>query len=173
MYFNPFPKINYDCLGNGFTEEIQDITTRVIVRKWIQDRGAWFSKVNIKDGDTPEVVAYQIYGNSTFHWIILIFNEIINTYYGWPLSRQDFDNFVNDKYTNPNGIHHYEITQQSGDTAKKIKVESDVAGAIAVTNIEYEATLQDKKREIKVLRPEFLEQFEAEFKRLLKKQQGS
>ena len=52
-------------------------------------------------------------------------------------------------------------------------MESDVAGAIAVTNIEYEATLQDKKREIKVLRPEFLEQFEAEFKRLLKKQQGS
>ena len=173
MYFNPFPKINYDCLGTGFTEEIQDITTRVIVRKWMQDRGSWFSKINIQDGDRPEMVAYKLYGNSSFHWVLLIFNEIINSYYGWPLSRQDFDNFVNNKYTDPYATHHWEITQESGDTTKKIKVESDVAGAVAVTNLEYEAAIQDKKREIKVLRPEFLEQFEAEFKRLLKKQQGS
>ena len=173
MYFNPFPKINYDCLGTGFTEEIQDITTRVIVRKWMQDRGSWLSKINIQDGDRPEMVAYKLYGNSSFHWVLLIFNEIINSYYGWPLSRQDFDNFVNNKYTDPYATHHWEITQESGDTTKKIKVESDVAGAVAVTNLEYEAAIQDKKREIKVLRPEFLEQFEAEFKRLLKKRQGS
>ena len=49
---------------------------------------------------------------------------------------------------------------------------SDVAGAVAVTNLEYEATLQEKKRQIKVLQPEFVEQFISEFKRLLKKQQS-
>ena len=85
---------------------------------------------------------------------------------------QRFLCFINNKYANPNGTHHYEITQQSGDTTKKIKVESDVAGAIAVTNMEYEATIQDKKRQIKVLQPEFVEQFVSEFKRLLKKQQS-
>ena len=172
MYFNPFPKINYDCVGNGFTEQIQDITTRVVVRKWIQDRGSLFSKYRVQDGDTPEMTAYRLYGQTQYHWIVLLFNEIINSYYGWPLSRRDFEAFVSNKYVDPYGIHHYEITQQSGDTTKKIKVESDVAGAVAVTNLEYEATLQEKKRQIKVLQPEFVEQFISEFKRLLKKQQS-
>ena len=172
MYFNPFPKINYDCVGNGFTEQIQDITTRVVVRKWIQDRGSLFSKYRVGDGDTPEMTAYKLYGKTQYHWIILLFNEVFNSYYGWPLSRKDFYAFIDNKYANPNGTHHYEITQQSGDTTKKIKVESDVAGAIAVTNMEYEATIQDKKRQIKVLQPEFVEQFVSEFKRLLKKQQS-
>ncbi len=170
MYFNPFPKINYDCVGNGFTEEIQDITTRVIVRKWIQDRGSLFSKYRVRDGDTPEMTAFTLYGKTQYHWIVLIFNEVINSYYGWPLSRRDFDAFVNNKYANPQGVHHYEITQQSGDQTIKIKVESDVAGAVAVTNLEYEAALQEKKRQIKVLQPEYVEQFVGEFKRLLKKQ---
>ena len=159
-------------MGNGFTEQIQDITTRVVVRKWIQDRGSLFSKYRVQDGDTPEMTAYRLYGQTQYHWIVLLFNEIINSYYDWPLSRRDFEAFVSNKYVDPYGIHHYEITQQSGDTTKKIKVESDVAGAVAVTNLEYEATLQEKKRQIKVLQPEFVEQFISEFKRLLKKQQS-
>ena len=110
MYFNPFPKINYDCVGNGFTEEIQDITTRVIVRKWIQDRGSLFSKYRVRDGDTPEMTAFALYGRTQYHWIVLIFNEVINSYYGWPLSRRDFDAFVNNKYANPQGVHHYELS---------------------------------------------------------------
>ena len=67
------------------------------------------------------------------------------------------------------------IKQQSQNQAEVVrskKVERDVAGEIAVTNMEYEATIQDKKRQIKVLQPEFVEQFVSEFKRLLKKQQS-
>ena len=116
------------------------------------------------------MTAFTLYGKTQYHWIVLIFNEVINSYYGWPLSRRDFDAFVNNKYANPQGVHHYEITQQSGDQTIKIKVESDVAGAVAVTNLEYEAALQEKKRQIKVLQPEYVEQFVGEFKRLLKKQ---
>ena len=44
MYFNDFPKIEYDCTGNGNFNIIQDITTRVKVRKWIRSKGAIFSK---------------------------------------------------------------------------------------------------------------------------------
>ena len=51
-------------------------------------------------------------------------------------------------------------------------MESDVAGAIAVTNIEYESTLQDKKREIRILQPQFLGQFQAEFGNLLEEATG-
>ena len=167
MYFNDFPTIDYDCTGDGTTEKIQDITTRVAVRKWIREIGPIFSKYDVSDGETPEMVAATVYGNVNNHWVVLIFNEITNTYYGWPLSRRKFDAFVNNKYANPNATHHYEITQSSGDQTKKIKVMSTVTGATAVTNIEYEQAIQDNKKQIRLLKPTYLGQFKAEFLELL------
>ena len=167
MYFNDFPTIDYDCTGDGITEKIQDITTRIAVRKWIREIGPLFSKYDVSDGETPEMVAATVYGNVNNHWVVLIFNQITNTYYGWPLSRRKFDAFVNNKYANPNATHHYEITQSSGDQTKKIKVMSTVTGATAVTNIEYEQAIQDNKKQIKLLKPTYLGQFKAEFLELL------
>ena len=167
MYFNDFPTIDYDCTGDGITEKIQDITTRIAVRKWIREIGPLFSKYDVSDGETPEMVAATVYGNVNNHWVVLIFNEITNTYYGWPLSRRKFDAFVNNKYANPNATHHYEITQSSGNQTKKIKVMSTVTGATAVTNIEYEQAIQDNKKQIRLLKPTYLGQFKAEFLELL------
>ena len=167
MYFNDFPTIDYDCTGDGITEKIQDITTRVAVRKWIREIGPIFSKYDVSDGETPEMVAATVYWNVNNHWVVLIFNQITNTYYGWPLSRRKFDAFVNNKYANPNATHHYEITQSSGDQTKKIKVMSTVTGATAVTNIEYEQAIQDNKKQIRLLKPTYLGQFKAEFLELL------
>ena len=167
MYFNDFPTINYDCTGDGITEKIQDITTRIAVRKWIREIGPVFSKYDVSDAETPEMVAAHVYGSVYDHWIVLIFNEITNTYYGWPLSRRDFDAFVNDKYENPQAVHHYEIIQSSGDQTVKIKVKSTVVGATAVTNLEYEQDIQNNKKQIKLLKPTYLGQFKAEFQELL------
>ena len=113
------------------------------------------------------MISQEIYGSSTFHWILLLFNEITNTYYGWPLSRRNFQTYVVDKYSNPDAVHHYEVSQSSGGDWVKVKVESDVTGAIAVTNLEYESTIQDKKREITILQPQFVDQFRQEFNTLL------
>ena len=167
MYFNNFPTINYDCTGNGTTETIQDITTRIAVRKWIREIGPLFSKYDVGDGETPEMVASTVYGSVYDHWVVLLFNEITNTYYGWPLSRRDFDAFVENKYANPQGVHHYEITQSSGDQTKKINVMSTVPGATAVSNLQYEAAIQDKKKQIRILKPTYLGQFKSEFQELL------
>ena len=150
MYFNYFPLIKYDCSGNGNFITIQDIMTRIKVINYIRLNGALFAKHSVKDGWTPEMVSQDIYVSSTFHWVLLLFNEIINTYYDWPLSVRNFQKFVTDKYTDPNAINHYEVSQSSGGNWVKITVESDFPGATAVTNIEYEATLQDKKREITI-----------------------
>ena len=167
MYFNDFPTIAYDCTGDGTTETIQDITTRIAVRKWIREIGPLFSKYDVADAETPEMVAATVYGSVHDHWIVLLFNEITNTYYGWPLSRRNFDAFVNNKYENPGAAHHYEITQSSGNQRVKINVMSTVAGATAVSNQEYEQAIQDNKKQIRVLKPTYLGQFKAEFQELL------
>ena len=167
MYFKDFPKIAYDPTGNGNFNTIKDIMTRIKVRDYIKNNTSLFAKYSIPDGETPEMTAYKLYGDVQYHWIILLFNQITNTYYDWPLSRKNFQKYVSDKYSNPQGVHHYEVSQSSGGTWVKIKVESDVAGAIAVTNLEYEAALQDVKRDIRILQPNFLGQFKAEFSSLL------
>ena len=167
MYFHNFPEIEYDPTGSGFFNTIQDITTRIKVREWIINNGALFSKYIVSNGDTPEVVAFKEYGSTDYHWVVLLFNQITNNYYGWPLSRRNFDAFVNSKYTNPNGIHSYTIPQSSGGTWIDITVESDVVGATALTNMEYEEKIQDKKAKIRLLKPSYLQQFSNEFQRLL------
>ena len=35
---------------------------------------------------------------------------------------QQFNTYLNEKYDNPDGVHHYEISQSSGDTTTKIEV---------------------------------------------------
>jgi len=167
MYFNDFPKIKYDCTGNGNFTTIQDIMTRIKVRDYIKNNGSLFSKYSVPDGETPEMVAFFLYNDGNYHWILLLFNQITNTYYDWPLSTRNFQRYVSNKYSNPDAAHHYEISQSSGGDWVKIKVESDVTGAVGVTNLEYEAALQDVKREIRILKPEFLGQFKAEFSDLL------
>ena len=168
MYFNAFPTIKYDPTGSGYTSEIKDIMTRVAVRKWVRDKAAAFTTYDVPNGSTPEMVAFYLYNDTEYHWIVLMFNEIIDTYYGWPLGKQNLERYVAEKYTDPGAVHHYEITQTSGNTRKKIKVMSTVAGATAVTNYAYEEKINENKMQIRVLRPTFLSQFVREFTDLVR-----
>ena len=169
MYFNPFPTISYDPTGSGNFNTIKDITTRVKVKQWVRNKAAMFAKYDVSDAMTPEMVAFYLYDNAELHWVVLMFNEITNTYYGWPLSRRNFDAFVNSKYENPLATHHYEITQSSGDQSVKINVESTVVGSTPVSNLQYEQAIQNKKKQIRVLKPEYLNQFIREFQDLVRK----
>ena len=175
-YFEKFPKILYDIDNTKNYKLVTDILRRVKVRGAIRDNAVLFDKYDVDSGDSPETVAYKIYGSVRYYYVILLLNDIKDRYYDWPLSYQAFESYVKDKYANPNGIHHYEITQSSGTLTSNgpddydylIEVNSTQPGAIAVTNYEYEQRLQDKKRQIKLLKPGFLRSFETEFEKLVR-----
>ena len=162
-YFENFPTINYDPIGTKDTKTIKDILTRVRVKGAIKKDHSMFEKYDIKDGETPESVAYAKYGASSLHWIVLMFNDIIDPFYDWPLSTRNFEAYVRDKYVIPEGIHHYEISQSSGSDSIKVKVDSDVVGASAISNYDYEAELNDNKKQIKLLQDAYIGQFITEF----------
>ena len=175
-YFNEFPVIDYNLSGvNGNTKKITDIWRRVKVRSKIANNVTLFDKLDVPEGDKPEDIAYKAYGDADYFWVVCLMNNIVNRYYDWPLDEYNFQRYVEDKYSNPDGIHHYEITQLSGkqtsdgpsDYSHKLEVNSDTAGAQSVSNIEYERRLQDQKRQIQLLRPEFLDEFIEEFKQLI------
>ena len=53
------------------------------------------------------------------HWVILLVNDITDRYHRRPMYEQQFNTYVNEKYDNPDGVHHYEISQSSGDIEQK------------------------------------------------------
>ena len=175
MFFSKFPKMLYDIDGKGNLKIVTDLLRRVKIRSAVKDGSTLFDKYDVQNGETPESLAYKIYGDAKYHYVILILNNITDRYYGWPLSDYSFEVYVKSKYSNPGAIHHYEVTQSSGtqtsngpeDYSHKIEVNSDATGAEAVTNYEYENRLQSEKRQIKLLDPAYLPAFEEEFNKLI------
>ena len=172
MYFNSiFPKIKYDPTGNGNAIEIQDILTRIVTRQNVAKRNVLYSKHAVTDAETPESLSLEYYGTIKHYWVNLMINKYYNRYYDWPLTERNLRAYVNEKYSDPNANHHYEIAQESGNTEIKIKVElADHPSATLVTNLEYERDLNDKRKNIKVLKKVYIEPFLSEFNVLLKDQ---
>jgi hypothetical protein len=177
-YFDAFPRMKYNLSGvNGNQKLVTDIFRRVKVRSKIKDNVSMLDKYDINEGDSPETVAYKAYGSTDYFWVVTLLNNIINRYYDWPLDEYVFQQYCKDKYDNAEGIHHYEKTQLSGpqtgegpaDYSHKIECNSTEPGAEAVSNIQYERRLQDKKRQIQVLLPQYLPAFEDEFIKLVRR----
>jgi len=160
-YFEYFPTIAYDVRGDKNNRRVQGITNILVrIRKKMNViNSAFFEQYFINDGDRADTIAHQLYGDSTLHWVVLYANYMTNPYYDWPLPYFDLQKFVAKKYADINGVHHYEDTDG-------YEVDSDVAGATAITNFVYEETLNDLKRTINVIRPEYIKQVIKEFKKL-------
>ena len=173
QYFTYFPKMYYDAVGNNNPKLVTNILKRVKVRDGIKNDVSLFDKYQVKFGESPEIVSYRLYDTVDYYWTILLMNNIRDRFYEWPLSEQQFEEYVNAKYTNPLAVHHYEITQSSGPTSSLdyshlIEVDSDTTGATTVSNYEYERRRQDNLSLIKVVRPELISAFVEEFAKLVR-----
>ena len=99
-YFNYFPVTPY--VSNNQTSGV-DTATNIIARfsfeKKLKENESSFYKYTIKDSDTPEIIAKKYYEHSERHWIVLLFNDIIDPQYDWPLQYSQFIDYVDAKYT--------------------------------------------------------------------------
>ena len=117
QYFTYFPKMYYDAVGNKNPKLVTNILKRVKVKDGVKNDIALFDKYQVKFGESPELTSFKLYGSVDYYWTILLMNNIRDRFYEWPLSEQQFEEYVNAKYTNPQAIHHYEIAQSSGPTS--------------------------------------------------------
>ena len=155
---------------------LPDILKRVKQRNAIKSGQFIFDTYDVVDGEKPEDVAYKWFGDAQLHWVILMTNNVLDRYYDWPMNQVQFQEFLEDKYSNPDGIHHYELTQDSGrttsqgpsDYSHKVEVTSDTFNASSISNREFEEREQDKKRSIRLLNQKFLPAFIEEFDNLIK-----
>lgn len=113
MYFNKFPKIYYAFPNRDQSDfELQiltDITTNVRFRKEIFDNITLYDEYDIAEGETPEIIAEKVYGNPELHWVIMLLNEKYDYLNDFPISENELNNFIDEKYgENRRQVHHYE-----------------------------------------------------------------
>jgi len=173
MYFQEFPTIIYDSVGDGNFKDVKNLLRRVGLRVAVRTNILLYDTYDVKEGETPEIIASKLYGDPELHWVILMINNVTDRFHQWPMSTPQFLDFINDKYSNPDGIHHYEVPQSSGNTKTKIEIFNEVdedayTGLTPITNREYEENRQDDIRQIRLIDPTYVGQFVSEFKTLMK-----
>lgn len=159
MYFKQFPSIyyQYSIGGKKVLKVVKDITTNVRFRKAILENITLFDEYDIKDGETPEIIAAKYYGNPEYHWVIMLCNQRYDWINDFPLSSQALETLVFNKYTLPYDTHHYE--NEAGYI-----VPAGTPQSYPVSNYEYEDRLNETKRRIKLISPAMLNQIMTEFK---------
>jgi hypothetical protein len=160
----------------------KNLFKRVKIREDIFQDLAFFTKYNIIGDERPDNIAYKIYGNEALDWIVLLSNNIVNVYDEWPMTQESFDKYLIQKYGSYEEIyslHHYEtkeIKDLSGNIILKpnlivpsnfsVDYYDKVSGdqkylssdsvLTLVTNYEYEDNIQDKKRNIFILKSAYV-----------------
>ena len=181
--------------------EVKNLFKRGKIRDDIYENVTYFTKYSIQGDDRPDNVAFAIYEDSKLDWTILLANNIVNVQTEWPLTQESFENYLLNKYgTNENiyGIHHYETKKIKNSlgaivlpeglevpklfTMKFLDVNlgtyTEVGGAgdlitTEVTNYDYEVDLQNKKREIYILKQSYLNLIITDMERIMPYKTGS
>ena len=172
MYFANFPLIIYDSVGDGNFKIVTNLLKRVALRAKVRTNTLLYDTYDVKEGETPEMIADKLYDDPELHWVILFVNNITDRYHQWPMNFGQFNAFIADKYSNVDAVHHYEVSQTSGDTSVKIDIGTDTTGyseadLTTITNREFEEERQDTLRQIRLLDRSYIEQFVQEFETLM------
>jgi len=187
-YFRQLPNLDYPSLSNDRSsvydyETVKNIFKRAIIRNDIFDEVTAFTKYSVQGDERPDQVADTMYDDPTLDWVVLTTNNIIHVRDEWPMGNQDFLTYLNDKYTAEElaNIHHYEtevvrdsngrLIQLSGITVPEGHSVTFVDNGVLRTEskiksfsfLEHETNLNDAKRNINILRPEYLNLFLEEF----------
>lgn len=172
-YFYKFPKFNYDLNGDGRAEtEVMNFLHRWAFRKSVKENISAYSEWIIRDQDSLFSIAEALYNSQHYYWIIMMMNDIIDPRFDWPLNETDFVKYIKAKYGEENiyNHHHYEA-----DTDENIFSVPDGTwvsfdysyNKISINNFDYEALINEQKRYIKLLKPEFLEEVKREKNEIL------
>ena len=96
-YFKNFQRLVYQ-FPDDIKRVITDLSIRPKFRDDILENANNFELYNVNDGDTPEIIAYEQYGDENMHWAILIANNVMSIYNDWVKDQSQFQEFLFQKY---------------------------------------------------------------------------
>jgi hypothetical protein len=190
MYFSIVPNISYDekPIKYPFSESDFVVAKNFFRRYKVSDdifsSAVYFNKFSIPDGMRPDAVALKMYGNEFYDWIILLVNNMVNAQYDWPMNNYEIYKILEEEYDDPySEISHYEIKEAIGPYSAGLHVDEtfyngqhklNINGSIQtkngneicspVTVAEYYTSENEKKREIYLLKGEYVQSFIDDFR---------
>ena len=190
MYFSLVPNIAYDekPIKFPFSESDYVVAKNFFRRYKINDdifsNVVYFKKYSIVDGERPDTIADKAYGDPFYDWVVLMTNNLVNAQFDWPKTNYQLYKELEAKFDDPYGtIHHYE-TYEIGQYPAGLVVDEafynsqqklNINGSVQLKNgneicrpvtiAEWYTSENEKKREIFLLKPQYLESFVDDFKR--------
>ena len=163
----------------------KNIFRRIKIREDLDDIILGFDQYTIKNNQRPDQVALDIYGNMEYDWVVLLCNNIVNVYDEWPMSEDELERYIDSTYEeDADSVHHW-VTQKITDLQGRTLVKADrivpenytytrpdgtvIAKEETVRPIsvyDYESDKNDQKRNIYLLRKEYVTAFIEEFSTL-------
>ena len=107
MYFDSFPKVEYSNVINGEKKVVTNILRRIATRQAVKSNLTFFSKYTIGGNESPENLAFDLYGDAELHWVILLTNDIYDRYHQWPMNNNQFNASGNGHGSNHNGNNQF------------------------------------------------------------------
>lgn len=98
-YFSNFPKLIYSTNSFSSADRITNITAKFSLNQSTKENTAVYYEYDVREGDTPEVIAKKAYGDPYKHWVVLMMNNIVDAQYDWPLTTINLNNYIDAKYS--------------------------------------------------------------------------
>ena len=183
-YFRQLPELDYPSLANDRSSAydyqiVKNLFKRAVLREDIMNDVTYFTKYQVKGDERADTIASNFYNDAGLDWVILTTNNIVHVRDEWPMGANDFLTYINQKYTAAelSNVHHYEtllildafgnMIQPEGlfvDSNHSVTfldngVSTTLSRIKEVTFLQHETDLNDKKREINILKSSFVELF--------------
>lgn len=97
-YFNKFPTLFYSFDDFKTTERVTNIISRYALETELKENSSVYYNYEVRDGDTPEILASKLYNNPERHWIVMMMNDIVDVNYDWPLDYKTLNIYIDNKY---------------------------------------------------------------------------
>ena len=189
-YFRELPNLLYPSFLPEKTSsldfiEVKNIFRRVKVRDDLYKNFVVFQKYEIPEGARPDTVAEDVFGSPRLDWVVLTVAGILNVRNEWPLSNRDLYNYAHDKYGDSlNSVRFFETKEVKDSSGRLILPKGKVVDSdftipnptnpsatlnpvVGISNFVYETRLNEEKRNINILRIEYLSEFLDDMKSIM------
>ena len=121
LYFNTFPLvIASDYKNNAIL--LTNLMARVQIIPSLLRNPLLFYSYDLKESDRPDIIANKYYDDSNKYWMVLYANEIMDPLYDWPLTSQQFDAYLKNKYSAAAGGDAFVLTYTTSTVQEYRKI---------------------------------------------------
>lgn len=97
-YFNLFPDIGYAYGDNGERKIAKNILRRFTFKDYIKNNADLYVRYQMKQSDTYQSLAKQLYGSADLAWLLYLMNDIQDPYVDIPKTPQELTSYINQRY---------------------------------------------------------------------------